>query len=342
MTGNHHALDAGDGCREQGFRQPHLLHDQRRPRAKVMRFGATTTRCWGASAGCATDFGPLLGAALRAAGGLELAPLIARGPRHGRRDAPAERCLLGADAARASAALLRATRPARETLGAEPGLHRWQRGSYFLNIGMAMGKAVMDPARDIEACSLVAAMFRNGTDFGIRLSGTGDEWFHPRRWNYRKGLYFPGYSEADANPDMGDSAIMETVGLGAFAMAAAPAGDGLRRRRPRERRARLHAGDGRHHAGEESEVDHSRAGRPGRAGRHRSCARSPPPACSRRSTPASRTASPAVGQVGAGVARRAAGLLRQGLGGFLQSPLVFVHENPEQHQEGLFTRIPSR
>jgi hypothetical protein len=93
---------------------------------------------------------------------------------------------------------------------------------FFLNIGMAMGKAIMDPVRGIEACSLVSAMCRNGTDFGIRLSGTGDAWF-TAPVEMPQGLYFPGYSERDANPDMGDSAIMETVGLGAFAMASAPA-----------------------------------------------------------------------------------------------------------------------
>jgi hypothetical protein len=65
-------------------------------------------------------------------------------------------------------------------------------------------------------------MCRNGTDFGIRISGTGDQWF-TAPVEMPKGLYFPGYSEADANPDMGDSAIVETIGLGGFAMGAAPA-----------------------------------------------------------------------------------------------------------------------
>jgi len=87
---------------------------------------------------------------------------------------------------------------------------------------MAMGKSIMDPVRGIEACSLVSAMSRNGTDFGIRLSATGDAWFSAPV-EMPQGLYFPGYSERDANPDMGDSAIMETIGLGAFAMASAPA-----------------------------------------------------------------------------------------------------------------------
>src|SRR5919108_5362322 len=65
-------------------------------------------------------------------------------------------------------------------------------------------------------------MSRNGTDFGIRVSGTGDTWF-TAPVEMPAGLYFPGFSAKDANPDMGDSAIVETVGLGGFAMAAAPA-----------------------------------------------------------------------------------------------------------------------
>jgi hypothetical protein len=65
-------------------------------------------------------------------------------------------------------------------------------------------------------------MARNGTDFGIRLSATRDAWF-TAPVEMPQGLYFAGYGEQDANPDMGDSAIMETAGLGAFAMAASPA-----------------------------------------------------------------------------------------------------------------------
>jgi hypothetical protein len=65
-------------------------------------------------------------------------------------------------------------------------------------------------------------MCRNGTDFGIRISGTGETWY-TAPVEMPTGLYFPGYSEKDANPDMGDSAIVETVGLGGFAMAAATA-----------------------------------------------------------------------------------------------------------------------
>ena len=93
---------------------------------------------------------------------------------------------------------------------------------FFLNIAMAMGKSIMDPVRNIEQSTVVTAMTRNGTDFGIRISGLGDEWF-TAPVEMPAGLYFPGFSAADANPDMGDSTIVETIGLGGFAMIAAPA-----------------------------------------------------------------------------------------------------------------------
>ncbi|MQA72902.1 MAG: DUF1116 domain-containing protein [Solirubrobacterales bacterium] len=93
---------------------------------------------------------------------------------------------------------------------------------FFLNLSMAMAKATADAAAGIEGSSVVTAMARNGTDFGIRLSGTGETWFTGPAGRV-EGLYFPGYGDADANPDLGDSAITETVGLGGFAMGAAPA-----------------------------------------------------------------------------------------------------------------------
>jgi hypothetical protein len=92
----------------------------------------------------------------------------------------------------------------------------------FLNVGMAAGKAIMDPVRGIESSSIVTAMCRNGTDFGVRVSGTGDTWFIAPV-EMPEGLYFPGFTQADSNPDIGDSTILETIGLGAFAMGAAPA-----------------------------------------------------------------------------------------------------------------------
>lgn len=93
---------------------------------------------------------------------------------------------------------------------------------FFLNIALAAAKSISDPAKNIPYSTVVTAMSRNGTNFGIKISGMGDEWFEAPV-NQPKGLYFPGYSEEDANPDIGDSAIVEVIGIGGFAMGASPA-----------------------------------------------------------------------------------------------------------------------
>ncbi|WP_027108132.1 DUF1116 domain-containing protein [Lacticigenium naphthae] len=92
---------------------------------------------------------------------------------------------------------------------------------FFLNIMMATGKAITDYARKLEEGTIVTALTRNGKDFGIRISGMGDQWF-TAPVNTPNGLYFTGFSEEDANPDIGDSAIAETVGVGGMAIIAAP------------------------------------------------------------------------------------------------------------------------
>ncbi|MDQ7857658.1 MAG: DUF1116 domain-containing protein [Armatimonadota bacterium] len=91
-----------------------------------------------------------------------------------------------------------------------------------LNPVMAACKVTMDAAHGVAGSTVVTCMARNGTDFGIRVSGLGDRWFVAPA-EVPVGLYFPGFSAADANPDIGDSTITETAGIGAFAMAAAPA-----------------------------------------------------------------------------------------------------------------------
>jgi hypothetical protein len=93
---------------------------------------------------------------------------------------------------------------------------------FFLNLGMPACKLAADAARDVPGSSLVVAMARNGTDFGIQVSGTGDRWFVGPA-NTPDGLYLGSFGPQDANPDIGDSAITETGGIGGFAMAAAPA-----------------------------------------------------------------------------------------------------------------------
>ncbi len=93
---------------------------------------------------------------------------------------------------------------------------------FFLNLSMPAMKAMLLPAENIPGCTIVTTMARNGTDWGIRVSATGDRWFTAPA-PMVQGLWLPGYTAADANPDIGDSAITETGGIGGFALAAAPA-----------------------------------------------------------------------------------------------------------------------
>ena len=93
---------------------------------------------------------------------------------------------------------------------------------FFLNLSMPAGKAMLEPAEGVEASTIVTVMARNGTDFGIRLACEPDRWFTAPAGRVQ-GLYFPQYTEKDANPDIGDSTITETAGYGGMAMAAAPA-----------------------------------------------------------------------------------------------------------------------
>jgi len=91
-----------------------------------------------------------------------------------------------------------------------------------LNPVMAACKAMADAAHGVAGSTIVSAMARNGTDFGIRVSGLGEAWFTAPA-DIPRGLYFPGFTSEDANPDIGDSTITETAGIGGFAMATAPA-----------------------------------------------------------------------------------------------------------------------
>lgn len=92
-----------------------------------------------------------------------------------------------------------------------------------LNPVMAACKAMTDAAHGVEGSTIVTTMARNGTDFGIRISGLGEKQWFTAPAEIPVGLFFSGFSQADANPDIGDSAITETAGIGGFAMATAPA-----------------------------------------------------------------------------------------------------------------------
>ena len=93
---------------------------------------------------------------------------------------------------------------------------------FFLNLSMPAGKAMLEPAEGVAGSSIVTVMARNGTDFGIRLASMPERWFTAPAGRVQ-GLYFPSYTEKDANQDIGDSTITETAGYGGMAMAAAPA-----------------------------------------------------------------------------------------------------------------------
>lgn len=186
----------------------------------VMRFGGNNAEVVKRLGWMAAEVGPTLGAALRQCGGIPLKSLIARGLTMGdemhMRNAACTGLFL-----RELAPVLVETAESLEVL---QRVLRFlsENDMFFLNIVMPMAKSMIMAAQDIEHCTVVTTMARNGTDFGIRLSATGDQWFTAPA-ETAEGLLFPGFEDADANPDIGDSCIVETVGLGGFSMAASPA-----------------------------------------------------------------------------------------------------------------------
>ncbi len=163
---------------------------------------------------------PTLRRALRVLGGLELKPIITKALQmgdelHNRHSASSS---LFANAM--AVAMAQADLPNRgEMIGTLKYLTNHD--LIFLGLAMAAGKAIADPARGVEYSTVVTAMCRNGVEFGIRVSGLGDEWFTAPA-PVVEGLYLPGYSAQDAGLDMGDSAITETVGWGGFVLGGAP------------------------------------------------------------------------------------------------------------------------
>lgn len=186
---------------------------------RVLRFGANDEPVLARLVWLRDEAGPLLGRALRAGGGIALRPLMAQALAMG--DEMHQRNVA------ASSLLARALLPSlvrQETGEALARLVEFVVGNdqFFLNVAMAVGKAATDPAADIPDSTVVTAMARNGTEFGIRVAGGGARWF-VAPVNTPEGFFFPGFGPSDANPDMGDSAIIETIGLGGMAMAASPA-----------------------------------------------------------------------------------------------------------------------
>jgi len=187
---------------------------------KVLRFGANGPDVIGRLRWMASGLRRVLASAFETMEALDLKPIIAQALQMGdevhNRNAAATSLLLKYLAPailRSKASRIEATKAVAFIAGND---------HFFLNISMAACKTMLDAARGVAGSSMVTAMARNGVDFGIRVSGTGERWFTALA-PVVDGLYFPGYSIADAAPDLGDSAITETAGLGGFAMAAAPA-----------------------------------------------------------------------------------------------------------------------
>lgn len=185
---------------------------------KVLRMGAYDASVLERLAWMNRELAPIVDAALRRSGGLDVTRTIAEALGMG--DEAHNRCKAG------TSLFVRTLAPhVAAAGGGDVGRALTFMGhadSFFLNIAMAACKATLDAAHGIAGSTVVTAMARNGTEFGIRVSGTGNQWFTAPAPKVR-GVYFPGYGPEDANPDIGDSAITETAGLGACALAAAPA-----------------------------------------------------------------------------------------------------------------------
>jgi len=187
---------------------------------KVLRYGAYSTEVIDRLRWMGEVLGPLLAAALIRSGPIDIKSILAQMLQMG--DEGHNRNRAG------SLMFLRDLAPAIAEAGAPADqvadVLRFLGGNehVFLNYGMPAAKLALDAARDIPGCSVVVAMARNGTEFVIQTSGTGDAWFAVA-YQTPEGLFLGGYGPQDANPDIGDSAIMETLGVGGFSMAAAPA-----------------------------------------------------------------------------------------------------------------------
>ena len=187
---------------------------------KVLRYGAYGPEVLDRLRWMSDVLGPLLGDAVRATGPVDVTGILTQMLQMG--DEAHNRNRAG------TLMLLRDLAPAMVTTGATPAevaaalTFVGGNDHFFLNLAMPACKLALDAARGIDGSTMVVAMARNGTDFGIQTAGTGDEWFTGPA-QLADGLYLGDYGPDDANPDIGDSAITETAGIGGFAMATAPA-----------------------------------------------------------------------------------------------------------------------
>jgi hypothetical protein len=187
---------------------------------KVLRYGAYSPEVIDRLRWMTNVLGPLLAAAVRGHGPVDVTAILAQMVQMG--DEAHNRNRAG------TLMLLRDLLPSMVNSGfassdvADAARFIGGNDHFFLNLAMPACKLALDAARDITGSTMVVAMARNGTDFGIQVAGAGSQWFTAPAM-VPDGLFLAGYGPADANPDIGDSAITETAGLGGFAMAAAPA-----------------------------------------------------------------------------------------------------------------------
>ncbi len=187
---------------------------------KVLRYGAYSAEVIAKLKWMNDKMGPLLAKAIEASGGLDIRALLSEALHMG--DEGHNRNKAGSILFTAKLAPWIAKVADDRALETEVLKFLGENALSVLNPVMASCKAMADAAHGVEGSTMVTAMARNGTDFGLRVSGLGDQWFTAPA-EVPNGLYFPSYSSKDANPDIGDSTITETAGIGAFAMAAAPA-----------------------------------------------------------------------------------------------------------------------
>jgi hypothetical protein len=187
---------------------------------KVLRYGAYSPEVLDRLRWMSAVLGPLLQRAVRSGPPVDVTAILTQMLQMG--DEAHNRNRAG------TLMLLRDLGPGMVTGGADPAdvaeALRFVGGNdhFFLNLAMPACKLALDAARDVPGSTMVVAMSRNGTDFGIQVAGTGDAWFTGPA-QVADGLYLGDFGPDDANPDIGDSAITETAGLGGFAMATAPA-----------------------------------------------------------------------------------------------------------------------
>jgi len=189
-------------------------------RGESLRFGAYSPEVVERLEWMESDLAPVLESAVEAVGGIDLKSIIARAIQMG--DELHNRNVAG------TSVLMRTILPGLvasdqpQEAKQEVAEFIIDTDIFFLNLAMAASKVSIDAAAGIPWSTMVTAMTRNGTEFGVRVSGLDGEWFTAPAPEV-DGLYFPEFSAEDASRDIGDSTIAETTGLGGFAMAAAPA-----------------------------------------------------------------------------------------------------------------------